>query len=83
MPGTGDPLQRMLRRLAAEIRAAEPEGDTRAEAGAMARRVFLGRAAAVGAGIAITGSATGAAAASPGSGRGDEAVARGGKVLES
>lgn len=65
MPSTGDLLQRMLRRRAAEIRAAEPEGERRTEAGAMARRAFLGGAAAVGAGIVLTGSATGVAAASP------------------
>ena len=49
MPGTGDPVQRMLRRRAAEICAAE----TAAHPSGHTRRGFLSRAAAAGAGMAL------------------------------
>src|SRR5689334_12194150 len=62
MPGTGDPIQRMLRQRAAELRGEDtsvvdaPTGTT--------RRELLGRGAAIGAGLLLAGPASGALAAS-------------------
>jgi monoamine oxidase len=60
MPGTGDPVQRMLRRRAAEVCAAE--SGTVVSSG-QTRRAFLARAAAAGAGIALAAPIAGVAAA--------------------
>jgi monoamine oxidase len=63
MPGTGDPIQRMLRARAAELRG-EVDEPQPPEAGGTTRRMFLGRAAAVGAGALLAGPVSGAFAAS-------------------
>jgi monoamine oxidase len=60
MPGTGDPIQRMLRQRAAELRG-DPPLDARPSG--TSRREFLARSAAVGAGTVLAGS-VGTAAAS-------------------
>ncbi len=60
MPGTGDPIQRMLRQRAAELQ--ELDAPSSAASGGTTRRGFLGRAAAVGAGVLLAGPASALAA---------------------
>src|SRR5919204_6305143 len=63
MPGTGDPIQRALRRRAAELRGGPRGGERLAEGPSTGttRRVFLARTAAAGVG-AVMASPAGAAA---------------------
>ena len=61
MPGTGDPLQRMLRERSAELRDEGPFVDPRSGS---TRREFLGRERCVGAGAMLAGTFAGSAAAS-------------------
>ena len=66
MPGTGDSIQRGLRRRAEQIRKESPGQSVAPDQASPTRRTFLAGAMAAGAGLALAGSTAGAAAAGPG-----------------